>query len=142
MRSNQIITTIALLACIGSTTALSQEKKAPDVPTTATTATTAPNTTTSASSPSSTPAKPTPPVPTSAPPAPPEKPLTSEQVELWLETVNAVNRTYADNLRAQQTQTAVLEQIRSELNCAGCAMVKQPSPNSKGKPVYQLVPVR
>lgn len=118
----------ALLACIGFTAALSQEKKPADpIPT---------------SSPSSTPVKPTPPVPTPAPPVPPEKPLTSEQVELWLETVNAVNRTYADNLRAQQTQTAVLEQIRSELNCAGCAMVKQPSPSSKGKPVYQLVPVR
>lgn len=91
----------------------------------------------STQSPISTPA----PVPTPTPPkAPAFHPLTPDQVELWLETVNTENANRAAYLEAIRVRTAVLEQIQRELNCSGCGMVKQASPTSQGRAVYMLVP--
>lgn len=122
--------------------ALAQEKPDEKVPSPTATAVPSPAPTSkvqpnSTQSPIPTPAS----VPTPAPPKVPAfHPLTPDQVELWLETVNTENANRAAYLEAIRVRTAVLEQIQRELNCSGCGMVKQASPTSQGRAVYMLVP--
>ena len=101
----------------------------------------------SPSSPSSTQSNPSPAQkPASPSPIPPPSVLpstyllTPDQVELWLETVHAENRMWAEYLQAARTREAVLKQIRGELKCPGCAISKQPPPG-KTKSVYMLLPI-
>lgn len=97
-----------------------------------------PSSTQSNPSPAKTPASPSPTPPPSVLPS--TYLLTPDQVELWLETVHAENRMWAEYLQAARTREAVLNQIRSELKCPGCAISKQPPPG-KTKSVYMLLPI-
>jgi len=113
-------------------------KAASSAPATNSPSQSSPSSTQSTQSPAQKPASPSPTPPPSVPPS--TYLLTPDQVELWLETVHAENRMWAEYLQAARTREAVLNQIRSELKCPGCAISKQPPPG-KTKSVYMLLPI-
>ena len=138
---------VLCLAVLLSSIAIAQAQKKqstssadsePPKATTSSPAPSSPSSTQSNPSPAKTPASPSPTTPPSVLPS--TYLLTPDQVELWLETVHAENRMWAEYLQAARTREAVLNQIRSELKCPGCAISKQPPPG-KTKSVYMLLPI-